>query len=81
MTTKTFTVRGHKIRTATTRRYVAVAVRTEDVTTERGTYVAFARVIKRSDAVATVKAEARRYGFGMSGEFAVVVDTETGEEV
>lgn len=78
--TSTITVRGHKIRTRSNRRYVAVAVRPEPVTTPDGIYVAFATILMRSDNLATAKTKARLYGFP-PGAFAVVVDTTTGEEV
>jgi hypothetical protein len=78
--THTFTVRGHKVRTSTNRRYVAVAVRPEPVTTEKGTFVAFARVEKRSDNLATLNRAARNNGYA-TGAFMVVVDTTTGLEV
>lgn len=82
MTTKTHTVdvRGHKVRTRTTRRYVAVAVRPKPIVYGDYTYAAFARVLKRSDSHETATKEAARYGFP-PGAFAVVVDLTTGEEV
>lgn len=78
--TTNFTVRGHKIRTSTNRRYVAVAVRPEPVTTDKGTFVAFADIRKRSDNLDTIRRECRKYGFA-TGAFMVAVDTTTGEEV
>lgn len=82
--TTTFTVRGHKVRSASKCRFVVVAVRAEPFVTEEGTYVAFAEIRKRSDSYATAQTHARRMrdnggrGHGMT---VVVVDTETGEEV
>lgn len=78
--TRTFTVRGHKLRTRTNRRFVVVAVRPEPVTTDAGTYVAFADIRKRTDNIDTARTVARRYGFP-PGAFAVVVDLTTGEEI
>lgn len=76
--TKTLTVRGHKLRTATTRRYVVVAI-PRPVTAPGGRDVP-ARVIRRSDDLHTARTVARRHGVGTHG-YAVVVDTHTGSEV
>ena len=76
----TITVRGHRVSNRSNRRWLAVAVRPEAVVTERGTYVPFAEVRKRSDNLGTVRREARRYGWA-NGAFMVVVDSLTGEEV
>lgn len=96
MTTKTITVRGHRIRSASQRRFIVVAVRPEDITIrpedeaarifgrEPGTYVAFARIEKRSDSAATAHAHKARFERARAGGIGVhfvVVDTVTGEEV
>lgn len=87
MAARTIDVRGHRIRTATQRRYVVVAVRTADVNVSLAhapgrveTYYAFASIIRRSDSLSTARTAARRYG-RVVGSFAVVVDLTTGEEV
>lgn len=74
-------VRGQRVSNRSQRRYLAVAVRPKPVQTDEGTYVAFADIRKRSDNLATVRADQRRYGYQAHGCFVVVVDTETGEEV
>jgi hypothetical protein len=81
-TTKThrLVVRGREIKTRTERRYVVVAVRPKPTATEAGTFVAFARVEKRTDSIETARTVARRYGFA-NGAFAVVIDTTTGGEI
>ena len=76
----TITVRGHKVSNKTNRAYVVVAVRPEPITTERGTYVAFARIEKRTDNIDTARGCVRRYG-RQNGAFCVVVRSATGEEV
>jgi len=82
-TSTTFTVRGHKVRSQSQRRYIVVAVRPEPVPTANGYYVAFARIERRSDNLATARKAARHYDFNLAGNgsFAVVVDSATGEEV
>ena len=79
-TTSTFTVRGFKLRTRSNRRYVAVAVRPAPVTTESGTYVAFADVRKRSDNLDTLRRFQRSYGWE-TGAYVVIIDTVSGEEI
>lgn len=93
MPTTTFTVRGHKVRSASQRRYIVVIVQPRDReafvqerrngewVTEPITVPAGARVHKRSNSVATAHQHASRYGFPTGGNFAVVIDTVTGEEV
>lgn len=81
--TSTITVRGRKIRSRSNRRYIAVAIRPEDVPApgwESGVYAAFATIIRRSDSIGPVRKAASDYGFH-HGAYAVVVDTTTGEEV
>ena len=91
-TTHILSVRGHKICTRTPRRFSVVGVRETPFTTDRGTYVAFAEVVTRTDNFANAKARARKYWnntrcsarIGASAGdsiTAVVVDTATGEEV
>lgn len=81
--TKTFNIRGQKVRSASQRRYIVVVVRPTAVTVAATgeTYVPFARVHKRSDSVETARREANRYGRPGPGCSVVVVDTATGEEV
>lgn len=78
--THTLTVRGMKVRTRTTRRYVLVAARPEPYTDSEGrTYPPFIEVEKRSDSLATVAAWRKRYGWSASTS-RVIVDLTTGEE-
>lgn len=72
--TKTFTVRGHKIRTASTRRYIVAIVYRGDWADEAP------RIHKRSDNRATAVHHADRWGI-RPNSVAVVVDSVTGEEV
>lgn len=121
MASRTFTVRGHKIRTTSQRVFAVVAVREEPITMDvytgfrtasygeyaartfysadaaesavrcgsverievsRGTFVAFAEIIKRSDSYATAtKVKEREVGKHGPGTKVVIVDTTTGEEV
>lgn len=78
-----FTVRGQVVRSESRRRYIVVAVRANPIVTDQGTFVAFARVEKRSDSRETARTLARRFnnGFQGHGVFAVVVDTVEGVEV
>lgn len=91
--TTTINARGIKIRSRSQRRFVAVAVRPEDITITAdsdahrifgravGTYVAFAEIIGRSDSLDTARRRARNsssYGVGVAR---IVIDTATGEEV
>lgn len=90
--TKTFTVRGVKMRTATQRRYVAVAVRPagtyrywDAYEGATGAYVeeelpALATILRRSDRIEPLRAAIRRTG-RIIGAALVVVDTLTGEEI
>jgi hypothetical protein len=80
MPTKTIKVRGHTIRTRTQRRYIAIAMRTDEAISGHSVYVTFAEVIKRSDNPDVVRAAQYKYG-GYMGSFAVCVDTTTGEEI
>lgn len=81
---QTFTVRGHKIRSQSNRRYLVIAVRPAPVplagTAGKGMYVAFARVEKRTDNIKTARAAIRKYGHA-NGAFAVVIDAATGAEI
>ncbi len=90
--TTTITVRGHQIRSRSNRRYIVVSVRPEAITIhpgdvyerEPGTYVAFARIEKRTDSAATARTHQRRFRDGRYagiGVYYVIVDTVTGEEV
>lgn len=76
-----FEVNGFKIRTRTQRRYVVVATRAMPFTNERGTYVAFAEVVKRTDNIETARKEENRRGVTDTRCYAVVVDTTTGRQV
>lgn len=83
MQTQSFTIRGMKIRSRTPRRFLVVAVRPEPVTTEGGTYLAFATIEKRTDSITTARTFVRwmcNRGRGI-GVAVVVIDTTTGEEV
>lgn len=78
--TKTLTVRGQRVRSASQRRFVAVRlVRRFDGVQYSGDFVA-ASIEKRSDSIATLKTWIGRQGFHSSRMF-VVIDTTTGEEV
>lgn len=85
MAASKLTVRGVSLRTATSRRYVAVVLRAESIVEEDGGVMpAFARVAKRSDSLATIKTQARRLrdnGCRGNGLLVAVVDTLTGEEI
>jgi len=87
--TRTFTARGIKFRTATTRRFIVIAVRTEDSTFEgrdcwgepvTRTIKAGVEIIKRSDSIATARTHRDRTG-RIAGAAVVVFDTAHGEEV
>jgi hypothetical protein len=82
MTPKThrLDVRGLRVVTRTPRRFIVVAVRPEAIHTPEGWLVAFAHVIKRTDALSTARAAARRHDRG-HGVTVVTIDTETGEEI
>lgn len=79
--TRTFEVNGFTLRTRTPRRYAVVTTRAEPVTTDEGTYVAFASVTKRTDNYQTAKTMQRRYGRTTHGCYMVVIDLTTGERV
>lgn len=78
--TRTFSVNGITIRTRTPRRYAVVTTRATPITTEAGTYIAFAEVAKRTDNYDTAKTSQRRYG-RQNGCYQVVIDMTTGEAV
>lgn len=93
--TRKFTVRGHKMQTASQRRFVVVHVRAEDITVTAdseahrifqrpvGTFVAFADIVKRTDSIATARtfAQRQRQRHVGVGVKTVIVDTVTGQEV
>jgi hypothetical protein len=73
----TFEVRGLKVRTQTTRRYIVVATHAEIPGAD-----AWARVIKRTDNVDTARIEARRWcGRGVNPIEYTIVDTVTRQAV
>lgn len=74
MRSQTLTVRGYKLRNASMRRYLVVAVSHRD-----GNETGVATV-KRSDNLSTARTWQKRYGV-WSSSFAVIIDTVTGEEV
>lgn len=76
----TLEVRGQKISNRGNRRYLAVWVRPVPFTDERGTFVAGAHVLKRSDNLEVASKVARKYDCGPSS-FTVVIDSNTGEEI
>lgn len=88
--TKTFTIHGMKIRSASQRRYIVVAGRHTEIAGTRWdhrhemyvpeTFKAFIETVKRSDNYETAKREQRKYG-RVSYGFVAVIDTTTGEEV
>lgn len=89
--TKTFSIRGQKIRSASQRRYIVVACRPADFVGQRWdyrveahvpeTYKAFtAHIVRRSDSLQVARAAARKVGF-VAGGWIVIVDQTTGEEV
>lgn len=73
MAAGTFMVAGQRVRTSSTRRYVAWVIWRDanGVETARGVW-------KRSDNIATIRRETSGYRQGRSF---VVIDTSTGEEV
>lgn len=79
MAAGTFTVAGRRVRSASTRRYVAFRC---DRTFDGIRYGDPVRVsiFKRSDSVATIRTQVQRQGFHSSRYF-VVIDTTTGNEV
>lgn len=80
-TTHKLTVRGIPVTTRTPRRYIVVKVRPEPYTTEAGTYVAFAEVVKRTDSLDAARREERRDNSATFRYFTVVIDTATGDEI
>ena len=80
MATGTFTVRGHRVRSQSTRRFIVVQM--YQAVSPHSPYekVEKAHIYKRSDSVATCRAHIQRYGF-RAGSYMVIVDTSTGEEV
>jgi hypothetical protein len=89
--TKTFQIRGVRVRTASARRFIVVAYRATDVTGDRWdyrvqdlvpeVYRAFPpTIIRRSDNYETARKARDKYGQPKGG-WCVVVDSVTGEEV
>jgi hypothetical protein len=82
MAAGTFTVAGRRVRTSSTRRFVAFRVNCAESTdwgTTRGAVTGI-EIFKRSDSVATIRTHVQRMGVHSSRYF-VVIDTATGEEV
>lgn len=94
MPSKTFTVRGHKVRSQSQRRFIVFAVRPEPITIRPedeaarifgrtpGTYPAFVETVRRSDSIARAErirqSQVGKWGVGTA---VVIVDSTTGEEV
>jgi len=79
--TKTFTIRGQKLRTSSNRRYVAYRFnRRFDGVRYVADAIQSVEIFKRSDSVGTLRTHIQRQGFH-SSRFFVIVDTVTGEEV
>jgi hypothetical protein len=87
--TKTFTIRGQKIRSASQRRFIVVVCRPADYEGRRWdyakgdyvpeTYKAFRpTIIRRSDDVVTARKERDKFNAG-PGAWVIVVDTMSGE--
>lgn len=79
--TRTFTVNGFTLRTRTPRRFALITTRATPVTTENGTYIAYATVTKRTDNLQTARTAQRRYGRDFLGNYQVIIDLTTGEAV
>lgn len=75
----TFTVRGHRVRSRSNRRFILVQVypAVTPIGEEKRTGV---DIFKRSDSVATLKREIQRQGF-WAGRTWHIIDTLTGEEL
>ena len=72
-----FTVAGTRVRTSSTRRYVAWIVRRPVNTFELGTP---SDIFGRSDSLGALRTRINRRGI-RPGSYIVVIDTATGEEV
>jgi hypothetical protein len=79
MAAGTFTVAGRRVRTSSTRRFVAFQVNRKFDGVRYGD-VGRIEIFKRSDNVQALKTQIQRQGFHSSRYF-VVIDTTTGEEV
>lgn len=75
MAAGTFTVEGQRVRTSSTRRFVAWRIWKNEDGSIRSIDIA-----KRSDSFGTIKSEVQRFGFIRHRHF-VIIDTSTGEEV
>jgi hypothetical protein len=80
MAAGTFTVAGERVRTSSTRRFVAWKVRRKFDGVRYTDEIASRDIFARSDSVSTVRTRIQRYGFH-SSEFFVVIDTATGDTV
>lgn len=67
----TFTVRGHRVRSTSNRRFVLWVYFTDDRKPE---------ILKRSDSLNVLRQDARRRGY-WAGSGYVILDQTTGEEV
>ena len=76
----TFTVAGQRVRTSSTRRFVAWRVTRKFDGVRYTDEVASRTIFGRSDSLATLRTRIRRYGFSASSYY-VVIDTATGEQV
>jgi len=76
----TINVRGHRVSNRTNRRFVVVGVRPEPRVVGDKTFVPFAEIVRRTDDITRARKVASKYGFS-NGAFAVVVNSETGEEI
>lgn len=80
-TTHKFVIKGFKITTRTPRRYAVVVMREEAVVNHLGTYMAFARVEKRTDNLVTARRAAQAACNFTVKISAYVVDLTTGEAI
>jgi hypothetical protein len=80
MAAGTFTVRGHRIRSQSNRRFIVVQIYQAVSPSPPYGKVEKAQIYKRSDSIQTCRAHIQRYGF-WAGSYMVIVDTTTGEEV
>lgn len=80
MAAGTFTVAGKRVRTSSTRRFVAWQVSRKFDGVRYTDEIRDRTIFARSDSVTTIRTRISRYGFH-SGSYFVVIDTVTGEEV
>lgn len=80
MASKTLHVRSMTIRYSSMRRFAVIALRETAVETDRGTFVPFISIVKRSDNIRTARVAASNFG-RCEGSFAVVIDTTVDREV